>query len=124
MIRLFVRIALIACCAIELFGCASFFDSKAKAPKPTIVSFPKGNASDGTKREPRLIGRIAMVNAEGKFVLISCDAWSAPAEGTALKCLRNGVESGIVNVGQERRGAYVTADIVTGAPERGDQVYQ
>jgi len=65
-----------------------------------------------------------MVNTDGKFVLISCDAWSAPAEGTALKCLRNGIETGIVNVGKERRGAYVTADIVTGAPERGDQVYQ
>lgn len=65
-----------------------------------------------------------MVNTDGKFVLISCDAWSPPAEGTALKCLRNGIETGVVNVGKERRGAYVTADIVMGTPERGDQVYQ
>jgi hypothetical protein len=27
-------------------------------------------------------------------------------------------------VGTERRGAYVTADIVTGTPARGDQVFQ
>jgi hypothetical protein len=122
MIRLLVRVALYAYCAFVLAGCSRF--SRPKAPKPAIVSFPKGNTSDGTKREPRLIGRISMVNTEGKFVLISCDAWSAPADGTALKCLRNGVETGIVNVGKERRGAYVTADIVTGTPERGDQVYQ
>src|SRR5687768_1364225 len=108
MIRLLVRVALSMCCAFVLTGCSRF--SRPKAPKATIVSFPKGNTSDGTKREPRLIGQISMVNAEGKFVLISCDAWSAPAEGTALKCLRNGVETGIVNVGKERRGAYVTAD--------------
>src|SRR5688572_19593446 len=98
MIRLVVRITLIACCAFELFGCAQSSDPK--APKPAIVAFPKGNTSDGTKREPRLIGRVSMVNTDGKFVLISCDAWSAPADGTALKCLRNGVETGIVNVGK------------------------
>jgi hypothetical protein len=122
MIRLFVRITFAACCAFSFAGCFKF--SEPKAPRAAIVSFPKGNRSDGTNREPRLIGRVSMVNTDGKFVLISCDAWSAPAEGTALKCLRDGVETGIVNAGKERRGAYVTADIIMGTPERGDQVYQ
>src|SRR5215218_5689920 len=50
-----------------------------------LVGFPKANASDGTPREPRLIGRVAMVNEEGHFVLVQCDAWKTPQEGTALK---------------------------------------
>ena len=108
-------------CALAVSGC---FESRVKAPKPTIVAFPPANKSDGTNREPRLVGRIEMVNADGHFVLVNCDAWTPPEEGTALKCLRGGIETGIVNVGKERRAGYVTADIVTGKPQRGDQVYQ
>ena len=121
MIRRYFRAVLFACCALSVSGC---FESRAKAPKPTIVAFPPANKSDGTHREPRLVGSIEMVNNDGHFVLVNCTAWTPPAEGTALKCLRGSIETGIVNVGKERRGGYVTADIVTGSPQRGDQVYQ
>lgn len=105
-------------------GCSAFGGKKNAAPKPKIVGFAHANTSDGTKREPRLVGRIEMVNEEGKFVLVHCDAWMAPVAGTALKCMRGGVETGVVNVNSERRGANVIADIVTGKPERGDQAFQ
>lgn len=105
-------------------GCLGLGAKKETAPKPKIVGFAHANTSDGTKREPRLVGRVEMVNEEGKFVLVHCDAWMAPPAGTALKCMRGGVETGVVNVNAERRGANVTADIVTGKPERGDQAYQ
>ena len=71
-----------------------------------------------------MVGRVAMVNEESRFVLVVCDAWRAPVEGTALKAMRGDVETGILNVTAERRGAYVTADIVTGSPSQGDQVFQ
>jgi hypothetical protein len=118
-----VQWGLVGGVALSLGGCFTF-GGREKAPKPNIVGFPKANASDGTPREPRLIGRVAMVNEEGHFVLVQCDAWKTPQEGTALKALRNGAETGILNVTTERRGAYVTADIVTGTPGRGDQVFQ
>jgi hypothetical protein len=118
-----IRICAVTCLASLLAGCFGF-GAREQAPKPKIVGFPKGNGSDGTPREPRLIGRVAMVNEEGHFVLVQCDAWKTPQEGTALKSLRNGNETGILNVTTERRGIYVTADIVTGNPGRGDQVFQ
>jgi hypothetical protein len=118
----FVRIALLVLGgAVLLSGCGG---KKLDAPKPTIVAFPKGNQSDGTNREPRLIGRVTLVNEEGRFALIHCDAWVPPAPGTAVKCLRGGQESAVLTVGSERRGAYVTADFVTGKPQRYDQVFQ
>ena len=83
-------------------------------PKAVVVS----------KGVPKLVGTIFMVNEDGRFVLVKSDAWSGPDEGTALKCMRDGKETGIVNVGKERRAAYVTADIVTGHPKRGDEVFK
>src|SRR4051794_14790676 len=117
------RVLIAATMAIAVSGCFGI-RPKEIAPKPKIVGFPKGNISDGSKREPRLIGKVAMVNDDEHFVLVLWDAGTAPAAGTALKCLKNGLETGVVNVTNERRGAYVTADIVTGSPKRGDQAFQ
>ena len=88
------------------------------------MSFPKVSPFDGTRRDPKRVGRIAMVNVEGGFVLIDSDAWSPPVAGTALKCMREGTETGVVAVGKEQRGAFVAADIVKGSPQRGDDVFQ
>ena len=93
-------------------------------PKAAVVSFPKVSPFDGTRRDPKRVGRIAMVNVEGGFVLIDSDAWSPPVAGTALKCMRDGTETGVVAVGKEQRGAFVAADIVKGSPQRGDDVFQ
>jgi hypothetical protein len=118
-----LRPAILVCCCALLGGC--FTPSwKKKAVRPLVVSFPKENVSDGTKREPKLAGRVAMVNTSGKFVLLECDVWTAPAEGTALKCLRYGAETAILAASKERRGSYVVADIVKGSPQRGDEVFK
>lgn len=111
----------LAVLALFCLGGCSF---KEPIRKPDIIRFPKTNFSDGTKGQPRRVGRVMMVSEAGRFVLINTDAWSSPDPGTALKCLRDGVESGVVNVGMERRGAHVTADIVTGNPQRGDEVFE
>jgi hypothetical protein len=123
MIQRFVRVMASACLTLCVSGCFGL-GAKNAAPKPQVVRFPRENGSDGTPKEPRLIGRISMVNEEGHFVLISCDAWRPPQEGTALKAMRSGAETAILNVNPERRGTAVTADIVTGTPARGDQVFQ
>jgi hypothetical protein len=117
------RLIIAALCCASLCGCFTLpWKKPAAAPRPTILSFPP--ASDGTKHEPRLIGHVAMVNTLGNFVLLECNALSAPSAGTAVKCLRYGAETAILNVGAERRSAMVVADIVRGTPARGDEVYQ
>jgi hypothetical protein len=108
-----------ACCAL-LNGCLSL-SKKPQAVRPQILGFT--NVVEGP-REPRLAGRIAMVNSAAKFVLIESDVWTAPPEGTALKCLRYGAETAILTISPERRGTYIVADIVKGSPQRGDEVYQ
>ncbi len=120
------RLVIALCCCALLGACSRvrFPWTKPPAARPEIVSFPPANTSDGTKREPRLAGRVAMVNPSGNFVLLECDTWSAPATGTALKCLRYGAETAILTVSKERRGSFVVADIVKGSPQRGDEAFQ
>jgi len=95
-----------------------------KIPKAMPVRFPKANTSDGTKGRPRQMGAILFVNADANFVLIDSHGRAMPEAGTALKCLRDGIETGIIAVGKERQGTNVVADIVTGSPRKGDQVFQ
>ena len=95
-----------------------------QVPKATPVHFPKGTTSDGTPGKPKQIGTILLVNAEAGFVLIDAHGWALPEAGMALKCLRDGAGSGVLTVGSERQGTHVIADIVTGTPRKGDQVFQ
>lgn len=108
-----------ACCA--LFSACFSLSKKPQAVRPQILGFT--NVVDGP-REPRLAGHIVMVNSDAKFVLIESDVWTAPPEGTALKCMRYGAETAILTISPERRGTYIVADIVKGSPQRGDEVFQ
>ena len=121
MSRPLAQISVFSVC-IALASCEHF--RREPIPKAQPIRFPAANTSDGTKGTPKQVGRIVMVNQEGGFVLIEGSPLAVPAEGTALKCLRDGVEVGVVAVGPERRGGMVVADKVTGDPQRGDLVFQ
>jgi hypothetical protein len=113
------------CCAVA--SCSSVplpkWAKRKPVPKAVPIRFPK-TKSDGTKGKPKAVGTILLVNADAGFVLIDSHGWALPEVGTALKCIRDGVDSGILTVSGERQGSHVVADIVTGTPKKGDQVFQ
>ena len=113
------RILLIALLAVAT-GCSLF---KPKAVKPKVVSFKIAN-EEAAKGQPRSVGRITMVNSSGNFVIIESGPWGAPEKGVALKGFRDGTEVGILTMSSERRGRFLTADIVSGEFHRGDEVFQ
>lgn len=73
---------------------------------------------------PLLVGTITLVNEDAHFVLIDVGFSSVPRTGMALKSMSGGVETGVVTVGDVRKRPFAVADIVSGAPKRGDQVFQ
>jgi hypothetical protein len=73
---------------------------------------------------PQLIGTIALVNEDGHFVLIDNGSRPTPPTGAALKTFTGGAESAVLTVGSVRRPPFVVADIVKGAPKKGDDVFQ
>lgn len=96
-----------------------------KIPRATPVRFPRAEASRPTQeKKGRQVGTILMVNNDGNFVLIDSGGWQLPQPGAALKCFRGEMEIGVIAVGNERQGAHVVADIVTGKPQKGDRVLQ
>jgi hypothetical protein len=113
----FLMIAMVVAAA----GCSRF---QAKGVKPKVVSFKFANAQAAAAGQPRPVGRVAMVNGAGRFVIIEGGPWSPPEKDTALKCFRDGAEVGVLTAGAERRGRFVTADIVSGEIQRGDEVFE
>ena len=73
---------------------------------------------------PRFVGTITLVNETDRFVLIDNGNSPAPPSGTALKSFGGDIESGVLSVGSVRRAPFVIADIVKGAPRKGDAVFQ
>ncbi len=74
---------------------------------------------------PTYVGEIAVVNLVGKFVLIELRATGAPPEaGTPLTAITEAGESVRLKVTAERKRPFVSADILSGEPARGQRVYR
>ena len=105
--------------ALSLGGCAILkkihLPGHRHAPKTLATSPPA---------LPQFVGTITLVNETDHFVLIDVGQSSVPREGTALKAMADGVETGVVTVGDVRRRPFAIADIVRGEPKNGNQVFQ
>jgi hypothetical protein len=73
---------------------------------------------------PALAGTVAFVDAGRGFVLVDFGTMRPPGPGTALKCFSGSAETGVVVVGDQRRGVFLSADIVSGTPCVGDRAFR
>jgi len=73
---------------------------------------------------PVRLGQVALVNEEERFALIETFSLATPAEGTKLRIYRGDAVSAELRVTTVRRRPFLVADLVTGAPARGDLVFQ
>jgi hypothetical protein len=102
---------------ISLSGCALPGGKRARERKAA-------KAAENRPAVPRYVGTITLVNETENFVLIDNGNSPSPPSGTALKSFVGNVESAVLSVGSVRRTPFVIADIVKGAPHKGDAVYQ
>ena len=113
------------CCAVA--SCNSLplpkWAKRKPVPKAVPIHFPKYDPTDA-KGKRRQIGTILLVNADAGFVLVETRGGEQPESGAALKCQRDGADTGVLIVSGERQGSHVIADITTGTPRKGDQVFQ
>lgn len=119
-------LAVFACCIVAACAMPQLpkWARRKQVPKAVPVRFPKANETDAATGKRKPIGTILLVNAEAGFVLIETHSRTQPEAGMALKCIRDGADSGVLIVSGERQGSHVIADITTGAPRKGDQVFQ
>ena len=72
---------------------------------------------------PRVVGEIAVVDEEKRFVLIDLDSnLYVPAPGAALRTTNAKGETGHLTASPEQKRPFVAADIIDGDPAVGDQV--
>ena len=106
-----VRLLATVLLALLAVGCA------ARKPKAVRRATPVASG-------PQMVGTVALVNEEGRFVLVDVGSLYSPTPGTALKCFYDGEETAVLAVTAERMRPHIAADIVKGTPHRGDKVFE
>ena len=75
------------------------------------------------RRPLQSVGKIAIVNAKDGFVLIDTGSHAVPPAGARLRGYTGPVESAELKAGDVQRRPFVVADIVSGTPQQGDEVF-
>jgi hypothetical protein len=107
-------------CAILLFGCSSLKPTTAKpaktiSPATTPVITP----------DFRTVGKVARVNMDGRFAVITFSPGQLPKANDLLDVYRNGLKVAEVKVdGRWQSDNNTVADIVAGEVQAGDEVRQ
>jgi hypothetical protein len=80
---------------------------------------PKARATIG----PRVVGEVAVVDEEKRFVLIDLESnLYVPSPGTELRTTNAKGETAHLKASPEQKRPFVAADIVDGEPAVGDRV--
>lgn len=93
--------------AMTVSGCGLF----RKKPKPPPPASPRV-----------VIGTVHMTNPQMNFALIQTPGRASLPPGADLISSNEGGESSRMKVSPERKGVFLTADIVSGEPVKGDMV--
>jgi hypothetical protein len=110
-----VVLALILMLALVVSGCAP-------GQKPGTASDASPRAvTAATASASVLIGSVSRVEPIGRFVVLSFPSDRMPVVDQHLGLYRNGAKIGEVKVSGPQRDNNIVADIVTGAPEVGDE---
>jgi hypothetical protein len=113
--------------AIGLFGAAllmagcSLFHKHAPAPQPPAPAISQ-QPKTVVKPDLRPTGRVAMVNAAARFVVISFPAGAVPQTDSHLNVYRNGLKVGELKVTGPQRENDTVADIISGDLQLHDEV--
>jgi len=107
-------------CAILLTGCAGPNSHTANSgpPKPA-------QAKPVVTPNFRSVGKVAAVDPNGRFVIISFSPGELPQADARLNIYHNGLKAAEVKVdGQWQRDNNTVADIITGSIQAGDEARQ
>ncbi|MDQ6630157.1 MAG: hypothetical protein M3Y82_00175 [Verrucomicrobiota bacterium] len=102
-----------------LAGCRTKSSSAKANHKPTAVS-----SSAKSKATPAngSVGKVSMLNKNGRFVVVTFSAGNVPAADRPLNVYRNGLKVGELKVTGPQREENTVADILKGEAQVNDEV--
>lgn len=109
-----LRLLLILTLLLPLTGCVAIGNLLRRKPKDTDA---KPEAT-----QPVQIGVVELVNPDASFVIVHLNANSPVPEGTELTTISATGQTAKLKVTPERKNIFITADITTGTPQKGDMV--
>jgi hypothetical protein len=110
--------------AIALSGCAGKKAAKQPArgqPRAGASATPATNQPRNATPGNALVGKVALVNATGRFVVLNFPLGKMAQVDQRLNLYRNGAKVGEVKVSGPQREANIVADLVAGEAEIGDE---
>ena len=108
-----------------LFRCLTIVGlaSSSLLPFTGCAPRPRPAASAPASVRPSVVGEIAVVDEEKRFVLIDLDSnLYVPAPGAALRSINPMGETAHLKASPEQKRPFIAADIVDGEPAVGDEV--
>jgi len=109
-VKLLSRAAVLLLPVVPVSGCGYlqpfFKPKKPEAPEAAL---------------PAWIGRVVMVDAIHRFVLVDTGAGAAPSVGAKILTIRDKRKTAVLRATGEARQPYVAMEIVEGEPALGDQ---
>jgi hypothetical protein len=105
-------------------GCSSQRGSGTQRVPATTRGTVRTNAPQITvsPANTTAVGRVALLNAGGRFVILTCPIGKLPRLGQRLSVYRNGMKVGELIVTEPQHDQNTAADIVAGEAQTGDEV--
>lgn len=107
------RCLLVFLCAAALGGCSTIQRWLGRKPKPKA-----------TPVVTLAVGTIAGVSTQPPFALVDAGTFATLGEGKKLLVLRHGFQVAELKTTGLRKHPFVVADVLSGEPRKGDQVYR
>ncbi len=118
----YMRILLIICAGVFLLGCRGKHNSSVDSAPVAGTFDESGKQKLIVTQENSLIGKVALVRASERFVVLNFPVGRLPAIDQHLKLYRGGLKVGEVKVTGPQYDDNVVADLVAGDSEVGDLV--
>lgn len=109
-----MRTLLILLALLTLAQCQVLRKIKARNHKSTSATTEQPSA--------QAVGKVEMVNPDDHFVLARLNMNLVMAPGTEITLLNESGQMAKAKITPERKGVFITADIVSGSPAKGDIV--
>ncbi len=111
--RPFLRPLLVIALATFLLPGCSLLDKFHRKRRATV-----------TPKHEQLIGTVVLINTDIAFALIDNGSQPSPSVGATLQCRSADGSTAQLKVTAVRRRPFIVADIVSGTPGKGDEVFQ
>ena len=119
----FVTVVAVAFASLVVVGCKSQQEAS-RPPEPAFKTKPAGSQTNlviAPANSP--VGKIASVNRQAKFAVISFPVAQMPANNTRLAIFRAGARVGEVKISGPAQGTFTVGDIIAGSAQEGDEVW-